>query len=177
MLKPFGFKKNQLKCLNGVPDKVMHEYVCDRLEAAKESRWQIWILSFSIRYATWKQIFQAHSVQKLPFEYTMNKNHFIHSNFIPSSNNKIALANDSFEAMKLLRKRAPLKARDLQNKPCGSRCDVVLLSNTSSYSCKVVKFCNIAEGLSGLDWENDRDMLWQRWYPSKMCDTEGETRL
>ena len=28
----------------------------------------------------------------------MNKNHFIHSNFIPSSNNKIALANGSFEA-------------------------------------------------------------------------------
>ena len=82
----------------GVPDKVMHEYVCDRLEAAKESRWQIWILSFSIGYATWKQIFQTHSVQKLPFECTMNKNHFIHSNFIPSSNNKIALANDSFKA-------------------------------------------------------------------------------
>ena len=67
----------------------MHEYVCDRLEAAKESRWQIWILSFSIRYATWKQIFQTHSAQKLPFECTMNKNHFIHSNFIPSSNNKL----------------------------------------------------------------------------------------
>ena len=53
---------------------------------------------FSIRYATLKQIFLTHSVQKFPFECTMNKKHFIHSNLIPSSNNKIASANDSFEA-------------------------------------------------------------------------------